>query len=270
MENHNYLVTIVTIVLNGKSHIEQTIRSVLNQNYAPIEYIIIDGGSTDGTLSLIEAFTDKIDYFISEPDSGIYDAINKGISLANGSLIGIIHCGDYYETNAVSEAVAGFIKSGADIIYGDISYIEEHHGLTINLIKKSDHHNLKTNMSIFHPATFVHRTCYFQYGLYDLSFRIASDYDYFLKLFLRGVKFYRVDKVLANFRDGGASGNYKLSLQENIAIRNKYLGYIASLEYALLAHIKHYFFRNRKWIIEKVIGPVAYFKLKRWYHKKND
>jgi len=270
MNNHPYSVSIVTIVFNGAAHIEQTMQSVLHQTYAPIEYIVIDGGSTDGTLSVIDKYRYKIAYFISEPDSGIYDAINKGISKATGSLIGLIHCGDYYELNAVSEAVAGFVSSGADIIYGDINVIEEYEDKIITIFKKSDHRNLKRNMSIFHPATFVSRQCYARYGLYDPKFKSAADYDYFLKLYSSGVEFKHINKLLATFRAGGTSGsNFKLTAKENFTIRKNQIGKLNAINYLMRNIIVCFYLSGRKWFVEKFIGKNNYIKLKKWYYSGN-
>lgn len=116
------LVSIITVVFNGEKYLEQTILSVLNQTYSNIEYIIIDGGSSDATLDIINKYTDKIDYWVSEPDSGIYDAMNKGISLATGQLIGIINSDDWYELDAVEEIVRAY-KDGSTIIYGFMRHI---------------------------------------------------------------------------------------------------------------------------------------------------
>lgn len=268
MKQPESLVSIVTIVFNGEMHIEQTINSVLAQKYAPIEYIVIDGSSTDGTLQKIEKYKNRIDHFISEPDDGIYHAINKGISLARGDLIGLIHCGDYYEPNAVSDAVDSFLNTGADIIYGDLKIIEEAGEESIIRFVQGDHNNLKKRMSILHPATFVSRKCYLQHGLYDTKYRSAADYDFFLKLFLLNIGFHHVDKVLASFRTGGTSGfNFKLATQENFAIRQQHLGCFCAIRYAMCRYISHYYTTVRKCIVEKCIGRNNYFKLKQWWYE---
>jgi len=269
MKQPECLVSIVTIVFNGEMHIEQTINSVLAQKYSPIEYIIIDGGSTDGTLRKIEKYKNRIDHFISEPDDGIYHAINKGISLARGDLIGLIHCGDYYEPDAVSDAVDSFLNTGADVIYGDLKIVEEAGGESVIRVVQGDHNNLKNRMSIHHPATFVSRKCYMQHGLYDTKYRSAADYDFFLKLFLSNVNFHHVDKVLANFRSGGTSGsNFKLATRENICIRQKRLGNLHAFKYLVLCSVSHYYFTSRKWFIKKCIGKRIYLKLKQLYYAK--
>ena len=116
----NLLVSVVTIVRNGEYEIEETIKSVLKQNYKHIEYIIIDGNSTDNTMNIINRYKNNISYIVSEADFGIFDAINKGVQIASGDLIGLIHSGDSYEPNTIKIVAETFIKTNADIIYGDI------------------------------------------------------------------------------------------------------------------------------------------------------
>ena len=263
------LVSIVTIVFNGEMYIEQTINSVLGQKYSPIEYIIIDGGSTDGTSQKIGKYKNRIDHFISEPDDGIYYAINKGISFARGDLIGLIHCGDYYESDAVSDAVGIFLDREVDVIYGNLKVLEEAGKESIIRIVQGDHNNLKKRMSILHPATFVSRRCYLQHGLYDTQYKSAADYDFFLKLFLSKVKFHHVDTVLANFRSGGTSGsNFSLAMRENLSIRQNLLGNLHVIKYLSLCGLSHYYFTGRKWFIEKCIGKSIYLKLKHLYYAR--
>src|ERR1700739_123500 len=122
---HLPLVSIITVVYNGSKYIEQTINSVLNQSYKNIEYIIIDGGSTDDTLNIIKRYESKIDYWQSEPDEGIFFAMNKGISLAKGELIGIINADDFYLPGTVKNVVEADNVYHADIYHGDMQYISE-------------------------------------------------------------------------------------------------------------------------------------------------
>ena len=114
------LVSIITIVFNGEKHLQQTIESVLGQTYPKIEYIIIDGGSKDNSISIIEKYSSRLAYWISEPDKGISDAFNKGISKANGEIIGLINADDWYEKDAVEKIVAAITKH--DFAYGNIAY----------------------------------------------------------------------------------------------------------------------------------------------------
>ena len=179
-ENKNGL-SIITIVLNGEKYIEETINSVLSQKNIDLEYIIIDGGSTDKTLSKISKYKNKINLLISEPDEGIYYAMNKGISLASYDLVGIINCGDFYESNILSLVYDKFCLTSADVIYGDIKIIDQfkqRQYITIHRLK-AKHNRLKNKMSIFHPATFVKRECYIQNKFYNTDYKLAADYDFF-------------------------------------------------------------------------------------------
>ena len=206
-------ISIITIVLNGKILIEETILSVINQKFLNLEYIIIDGGSTDGTLEIIEKYKGSIYKIISEHDGGIYQAINKGISLCNHSLVGLIHCGDRFASDTLSIVYSTFLNINSDIYYGDIEILEEEDDDYVSKFEIADHTLLKNKMSIFHPSTFVKLSVYKNFGFYDCKYQSASDYDFFLHLYLQGYKFVHVPLILATFRSGGISGkNFKLSL----------------------------------------------------------
>ena len=203
----NYpLISIVTVVLNNAKTIEQTILSVVEQPYPNKEYIIIDGGSTDGTLDIIKKYQDKIAVWKSEPDHGIFDAMNKGIRLAKGDLIGIINADDWYENNILSEIADCYRQ------YGNKTVI---HGLLRNFnqgafysIKGNSIGVLKYDM-IQHPTCFVPKTLYDKYGSYDAKYKYSADYDLVLRFVNQGVHFEFLEKVIANFRIGGVSSEEK-------------------------------------------------------------
>lgn len=209
-----YKVSIITPCLNSEKTIRQTIESVLNQTYKNIEYIIVDGGSTDGTLSIIQEYVPLFEgrlHFVSEKDDGIYDAMNKGIKMSHGCLIGIINSDDYYEYITVEEVVKRY-KNGCDqIIYG---YLNVDSGKRIPQVYKESHKNLKQTM-IPHPTCFVTREVYKKYGLFLTSFKIASDYEFMLRAYKNNVEFIHIPKVLANFRLGGISGQGRALLEKN-------------------------------------------------------
>jgi len=264
-------ISIITIVLNGESLIEETIKSVIFQENVPIEYIIIDGGSTDGTLEKIKKYQSKIDLLISEPDKGIYSAINKGIKLANNDLIGLIHCGDFYEPDTLQTVYNAFKENHADVIYGDIKIIEEYSIQNIVHYNKANHNLLQKQMSIFHPATFVARECYLKYGLYNTNYKITADYELILNLYLRNVKFEYIPQVLADFRKGGISGSrLNLLFKENFLIRKKLLGLKSALIYIFSEYPIHIYHSLRKSCIESIVGKNNYFKIKqRLYNRKS-
>src|SRR5688572_26851104 len=119
MNEEQPLVSIITIVFNGEKHLQQTIESVLGQTYSNIEYIIVDGGSKDNSVSIIEKYSTQLAYWISEPDKGISDAFNKGISKANGEMIGLINADDWYEKDTVQKVMA--LRGNCDVVYGNLA-----------------------------------------------------------------------------------------------------------------------------------------------------
>lgn len=256
-------ISIITIVLNGESLIEETIQSVILQKNVDLEYIIIDGGSTDGTLNKISKYQDRIDLVISEPDKGIYHAINKGIHLAKYPYVGLIHCGDCYRTDALSKVYKTFNRTNADVIYGDIEIKEEKYEDFIVSTYLADHKYLKNKMSIFHPSTFVKLSVYKNFGVYNTEYKSAADYEFFLKLFLQNAIFVHLPFVLATFRsDGISSKNIKLSIKENYKIRRNVLGLFAAVKYFYFTIITATFYTLRKKIITGLLGEKIYFKLK--------
>ena len=260
-------ISIVTIVCNDSNHIEDTILSVISQEGVNVEYIIVDGGSTDGTLDIINKYKSHIDVLISEPDKGIYDALNKGISLASKSLIGLIHSGDSYTMNALIHVYNAFKKYNVDIVYGDIEVQEG--PLTRNCSKrlKGNHELLRKQMSIFHPSTFVSKNCYTKYGFYDVKMLIAADYELFLRYYLQGVTFKYLPIILASFKTGGVSETNTWQLvKEVVLIKNRYLGSLNAIVYFLNRMSSYYFYYSRKYIISKIIGNHNYNKLKNIKH----
>lgn len=261
---NNDCISIITIVLNQKSLIEETIKSVICQkNDLNIEYIIIDGGSKDGTLEIINLYEKNIDYFVSEPDGGIYKAINKGIRIAKYPLVGLIHCGDCYKPGSLSKVYKAFKNTNADIVYCDIEIKEEvdnNFNITTHI---ANHKYLENKMSIFHPSAFVKLAVYKNIGVYNTEYRSAADYEFFLRLFQQKFVFTHLPFVAATFRSGGISGkNFKLSLNENYQIRYKHLGIYAALVYFYKTIITYSFFSLRKKIITGLIGEKLYFNIK--------
>ena len=210
------LVSVITVVYNGASTIEQTIQSVLNQTYKNIEYIIIDGASTDGTQDIIGKYMDSIAYFASESDNGIYDAMNKGIKRASGDLIGIINSDDWYEPEAVKEAVRCLEDTGADVVYGEIW-----------IIGAGEQREYHTSHSAFppHPSTFIRSSAYEKYGLFDTGYQIAADRELLLRFMANGARFEHIDKILTDFRVTGISNSQDMvCADETYKVNLKYLG----------------------------------------------
>lgn len=218
----NIKVSVITVVYNGCKHLEQTINSVLKQGYQNIEYIIIDGGSTDGTIDIIRKYEDKLSYWVSEPDFGIYDAMNKGIKKATGDLIGIINSDDWYEPDAIENVVNEY--ENMTVIYGLVKYILN--GEAIKIYAPYPH--LIFQEMIPHPTCFIPREIYELYGVFDISYKSCADYQFILRLFFSEVKFKLVEKPVANFRLGGFSWNIN-SLCESYDMRYK-MGVISKSE----------------------------------------
>lgn len=198
-------VSIVTVCFNSEVTIRDTIEHVLRQTYKNIEYIIVDGRSSDGTVGIIKdylpLFKGRLKY-ISEKDKGIYDAMNKGIRLSSGGLIGIINSDDFYEEQAVEKAVAHLGKERYQVVYGYCNLLR---GNRVRGVIKNCHRNLEQIM-IPHPACFVTRQTYRDFGLFSSFFKIAADYELMLRLYKSGqVVFTQIPEVIADFRDGGIS-----------------------------------------------------------------
>lgn len=200
-------VSVITICFNSETVIAKTIESVLNQTYREIEYLIVDGDSKDKTVEIAESYRERleaegIEYkVISEPDEGIYDAMNKGIRNATGELVGIINSGDYYEPEMIETAVSEYEKEPFDIFYADINLIKEN-GTVI--VKHSKMDKLPTSRHWNHPTMVVKRAYYEEIGTYKCE-GIHDDFEFLLRARKKNAKIRIVSKVLANFLTGGAS-----------------------------------------------------------------
>lgn len=221
MDRKEPLVSIITVVFNAAATIERTIQSVLSQSYGNIEYIIIDGGSTDGTLDVIDKYRDRFAYFVSEPDGGIYDAMNKGIRKATGDIIGLLNADDWYEPGAIQSVADAFTGDDVDIVYGGIFLVDSRGEKRMH--KRGDLEKCFTGMPIPHPATFVCKKAYEKYGLFDTSYRIAGDHDLVLRMYVQGARFKAMNAVTTNFSLSGISStNHMQAALEDQEIFLKY------------------------------------------------
>lgn len=207
-------ISIITAVYNNKTSVLDAVRSVRSQTYRDIEHIIIDGGSIDGTRELIESLDIKPSIWISEPDKGIYDALNKGIKLATGEIIGFMHSDDIFAHNDVIATVAKqFEETDIDTVYGDLQYVRKDDSSKVIRHWKSnkfDIAQLKCGWMPPHPTVYLRRSVYVSYGYFDTSFRIAADYDFMLRIFRdneRNVSY--IPEVLVKMRVGGESSSIK-------------------------------------------------------------
>lgn len=208
------LISIVTVVYNGEQFLEETIQSVINQTYDNVEYIIIDGGSTDGTLNIIKKYEERIDYWVSERDKGISDAFNKGISCSLGKLIGILNADDYYNQETINIISKEYFS--ADIFYGNLVKLDGKKEYLLKSSKNSLRSIDKCSMEyIYHPTFFVKKEIYKKYGLFNEDFKLAMDYEFFSGLNFNKVHSIYIDKTLTCMRMFGISDiyNYKAKLE---------------------------------------------------------
>lgn len=202
-------ISVITAVRNGAETLRDCIESVRNQTY-PAEHIVIDGASTDGTLDIITDYRSSISKVVSEPDNGIYDALNKGIRLASGDIIGLLHGDDFYAHDKVLGAVVDvFEKQNVDSCYGDLLYVDKNDkNKVIRYWKASEyrHGKFKYGWMPPHPTFFVKREIYEKYGLFNTNFRIAADYELMLRFLEKHIiSTYYIPEVFIKMRLGGAS-----------------------------------------------------------------
>ena len=196
------LISIITVVFNGEKYLEDTIQSVINQTYSNVEYVIIDGGSSDGTLDIIKKYEDQIDYWVSEKDKGIYDAMNKGIDVASGVWINFMNAGDsFYDEKVLKNIFYRKSFENIDVIYGDH-----------NVIYPSKTRIAKAGMikNIWKGSQFCHQTSFISSKVhkenkFNLSNRIGADFEFFYKLHRMGKSFRYLDLIIVNYSAGGLS-----------------------------------------------------------------
>jgi glycosyltransferase involved in cell wall biosynthesis len=213
-------VTVITVVYNAVSLIETTIRSVLEQDYPNLEYIVIDGGSDDGTLTIIESYRDRISYSISEPDNGIYDAMNKGIAHTSGTWINFMNAGDSFVDRHILSQVFNEIASDTDIAAGGIHYIENDGSKVYKPARGLEYRF--HGMFCYHQAMLT-KTALMKEYLFNTVFKIAADYDFVLKCAHKNKQFQFFDYPIANHRFGGVSEHNMIKARiEDLFIQTQY------------------------------------------------
>jgi glycosyltransferase involved in cell wall biosynthesis len=202
-------ITIITVCHNSVSTIADTLRSVASQSYINFEHIVIDGGSTDGTIEIIKKFEDKISVWVSEPDDGIYDAINKGIGMSNGDIIGILHSDDLYIDKHVISNVVQEFRNNVDSVYADLVYVERNN--LQNIVRYYDSSIFQISKFAYgwmpaHPTCFIKKNVYDKYGLYKTDYIIAADYELLVRFYAKHrVSYSYLPKVIVKMRSGGLS-----------------------------------------------------------------
>ena len=216
-------VSIITVCYNSEKTIEKTIKSVLSQNYKNYEYIIIDGGSTDNTIKIIDKYKKKIDIFKSEKDRGIYDAINKGIKYSTGSVISILHSDDvFYDKLTINKVISNFKSNQKiDCLIGNTVIVKNDSKKKLRNYKANFFKNwmLYFGFSPPHPSTFFKQKIYQKYGLYNDKYKIAGDFEFFVRIFLKKkILFKIVNKNFILMKSGGRSS---ASLKSNFISSNE-------------------------------------------------
>jgi len=215
-------ISIITVCYNSEKHIKTAIESVINQTYLDIEYIVVDGASKDRTVDIIKSYGDKITKMVSEPDKGIYDAMNKGFQLATGDYLALINSDDFYMSNdAIENVVNELNKKQTDSLFADLIYVEENNTDKQVRYWKSNEFvkgSFKKGWHPAHPTFFVKNEIYKKYGYFDLSFKLAADFE----LMLRFLEKYQISscylsKPIIKMRLGGATNkNFKNIYNQNI------------------------------------------------------
>ncbi|MEI7184763.1 glycosyltransferase family 2 protein [Pectobacterium carotovorum] len=244
-------VSIITATYNSAKTISDTLKSLNTQTYPDIEYIIIDGGSKDNTLSLIKSSCSRVSVIVSEPDKGIYDALNKGILSATGDIIGFLHSDDFFAyPDAVKDIVDAMHESNADAVYGDLNYISSTDNDVI--VRKwisggFDINKMKLGWMPPHPTFYMKRSCYQRFGSFDLSYRISADYDSLLRyLWIHKITVKYIPKVIINMRVGGMSNrslsNMIMKTKEDVkAMKSNKLPWLSAVAGKNLSKIPQFF-----------------------------
>lgn len=217
-------ISVITICYNAAKTIEETINSVIRQDYPELEYIIIDGGSTDGTIDIINKYCDRIAYFVSESDKGISDAFNKGIKASTGEIIGIINADDLYYKDALKN-VGTFFEANpdTDVSFGDFLLFGSEDYSGRRKMPNTNLPDLKFTFELNHPTVFVRRRTYEKFGLFNPDYKLAMDYDLLSKMYFGGAKFHYINKIISCFRAGGisqTSRNNTYKEHKQVALRN--------------------------------------------------
>ena len=248
------LVTVVTVVSNGEEFIEDTILSVINQNYGNLEYIVIDGGSIDRTVEIIKKYEPHIQYWVSEKDSGIYDAMNKGIDVATGEWITFMNAGDTFSLNSSIADVFSLDHNSFTVIYGDVSVI---YPKFRRLVKAKMISEISKGMPFCHQSTFV-KASYHKKNMFNVKNPIAADMEFLMAAYRTGVQFNYLPFSISNISSGGLSDTKRIETilawwKVSVALgssKNMTLHYVALLSATYL-----------KAMVKRMLPNVLFLKL---------
>jgi glycosyltransferase involved in cell wall biosynthesis len=241
------LITVVTVVYNGEKFLEETILSVINQTYDNVEYIIIDGGSTDGTLDIIKKYEYAIDYWVSEKDEGIYFAMNKGIDLATGEFIGFVNADDFLYLSSITNIVDVLEFGVHDYSVGPVDVVDLE-GEFLEKMNQIDNfyesEKFVTSMITSHQAFYVKLSLLKNIGKYDFDFKLSADFDLVTRVIKSSCKYAILNDSVGGFREGGASGSY-FTFIENYSVFKKHdVRLIKRLKVVLPSLIKVFIVQN--------------------------
>lgn len=224
--------SIITITFNSEKTVERTFKSVLNQTFKDFEYIIVDGASKDGTMDIVQKYEPLFEgrmKWKSEPDKGIYDAMNKGIQRSSGDIIGIVNSDDWLEPDALESVHNAFVANGEDkdtLYCGGINYVmlDQVKKWVVNLDSFKKQASLYVMAGVRHPGLFVPKEVYDKVGIFNSELRLSADQDFVLRCHYQGIKFYDIKKIVSNMAEGGLSTNgSKKAWQMSVEDRKKML-----------------------------------------------
>jgi len=254
-------ISIVTVTLNSAASLHAAMQSVLDQDDSSFEYIIVDGGSTDETLLIAEQFRTRFGSRLritSEPDEGTYDAMNKGIRLARGDVIGILNSDDVLLSGALAAVASAFESGNADVVYGDV--IAE--GEFGNRVIKATMRGMDRAMTIPHPGCFVHASAYARWGAFNTRYRIAADYELLLRFISRNARFVNLHQAVARFREGGVSSRSFALAREAYGIHEVYFGRAHALRCGFVRVSAAILLNLRKSAGSLLLGKERYARLR--------
>ncbi len=204
-------ISLITVCYNSSKTIEDTLNSVKSQTYSNIEYIVVDGGSKDNTNDIVSKYKDIVTCHISEPDDGLYDAMNKGVQIATGDVVGILNSDDVLANEFVIEKiVAGFSDVNLDAVYSDLVYVSENDlskATRLYSSKMFSKRMIRFGIMIPHPTFYVKKACYMQLGLYKTDYRVAADFELLTRFISQGIKIHRLPFISVKMREGGVSSS---------------------------------------------------------------
>lgn len=258
------IISVVTICYNAEEYIEATVKSVLQQTYSNIEYIVVDGNSKDNTLIIVNQYKEKIKKIISEPDKGIYDAMNKGIDLCSGDWCLFLNSGDYFYAKDTIQKAVELFNDNADVIYGDTEYRFDYGN---DVLKPKELEKVMDGAFCCHQSTFFKLDTLRKYK-YDLSYKIIADWVLYRKMYLDGKVFYYIPTIISSFDNinGASTANSVQSFVNHKKEKARCKGNNGNVLGIVWIYCRAFAFIMRR-TINKLMPRSVYYKLKRiWIH----